>query len=368
MRFNGDGKFTIMQIADTQEIPEVSPDTLRLIEAALDRARPDLVVFTGDQIKGDSFKFKGRDSAERVKKCIESLISPLKKRSVPFALTFGNHDEQAMPKEEQLEIYRGAGDCVNPASGAPNPGTFNITVSGKGSENPVFNLYIIDSGGGASGGWAEAVGEDITGWYRETREALFERTGSYVPSLVFQHIPVPEYYDALKRVDKKHKGAVRAYRTHKNEYYVLNENTKGPGDFFGESPAIPDNNCGQFDALREKGEVLGIWVGHDHINSYKTKLRGIDLGYTQGCGFNIYGPGIKRGVRVFELDENDPRNYKTHTLTFEELCGNKVEKPLKNFMYSHIPTTADQAISMGVRALLVAGAAVAGAVILAKIL
>ena len=41
-----DGSFKVMQIADLQEIPAISPDTLKLMNAALDREKPDLVVFT----------------------------------------------------------------------------------------------------------------------------------------------------------------------------------------------------------------------------------------------------------------------------------------------------------------------------------
>ena len=44
--------FKIMQIADTQEGTKVSPDTLDLINAALDRENPDLVIYSGDQIWG----------------------------------------------------------------------------------------------------------------------------------------------------------------------------------------------------------------------------------------------------------------------------------------------------------------------------
>ena len=40
--------FKILQIADTQEGRKVSPDTLALINAALDREEPDLVVYSGD--------------------------------------------------------------------------------------------------------------------------------------------------------------------------------------------------------------------------------------------------------------------------------------------------------------------------------
>ena len=48
MRMNKDGLFKIMQITDMQEIPKVSPDTMALLEAAIEDEKPDLVVYTGD--------------------------------------------------------------------------------------------------------------------------------------------------------------------------------------------------------------------------------------------------------------------------------------------------------------------------------
>ena len=52
MRFKKDKPFKIMQITDIQEIPAISPDTINLLEAAVEAEKPDLVVYTGDQIKG----------------------------------------------------------------------------------------------------------------------------------------------------------------------------------------------------------------------------------------------------------------------------------------------------------------------------
>ena len=47
MKFNKGKKFKIMQITDIQEIPAVSPDTIALLEAAIETEKPDLVVYTG---------------------------------------------------------------------------------------------------------------------------------------------------------------------------------------------------------------------------------------------------------------------------------------------------------------------------------
>ena len=52
LKFREDGTFTILQMADVQDGPDVQPDTIRLIREAIRKADPDLVVFTGDQIRG----------------------------------------------------------------------------------------------------------------------------------------------------------------------------------------------------------------------------------------------------------------------------------------------------------------------------
>ena len=64
-----DGKFKIMQIADVQEDCPVNLDTIRLIEAAVEKEKPDLVVFTGDQIQAYSPCYR-TDTYEKVKKVI----------------------------------------------------------------------------------------------------------------------------------------------------------------------------------------------------------------------------------------------------------------------------------------------------------
>ena len=340
LRFNSDHKFKIMQIADTQEIPAVSPDTLNLINNALDREKPDLVIFTGDQIKGYSKKFK-KDPAI-IESTIDILVEPIAKRNIPFMVTYGNHDAQCgVDNRGQYKFYAKydnfiSGDLRN----ADDVGTADIQIYSSTEDKPVFELYIIDSHGKAKDGAGYApVDKEQIEWYVSRREQLKDENGDYLPSLVFQHIPVPEFFDVIKKVPKGTKGAVPAYGAHENEYFVLNDETIAEGGFMLESPASPDVNTGEFEAMSEKGDVLGIYVGHDHNNSFVVKYKGVDLGYTQGAGFNVYGPGENRGVRIFELDETAPREYKTHTATFKELCGTKIKTPVKEFIYKHAPTS-----------------------------
>lgn len=340
LRFNSDHKFKIMQIADTQEIPAVSPDTLSLINNALDREKPDLVIFTGDQIKGYSKKFK-KDPVI-IESTIDILVEPIAKRNIPFMVTYGNHDAQCgVDNRGQYKFYAKydnfiSGDLRN----SDDVGTADIQIYSSTEDKPVFELYIIDSHGKAKDGAGYApVDKKQIEWYVSRREQLKAENGDYLPSLVFQHIPVPEFFDVIKKVPKGAKGAVPAYGAHENEFFVLNDETIAEGGFMLESPASPDVNTGEFEAMSEKGDVLGIYVGHDHNNSFVVKYKGVDLGYTQGAGFNVYGPGENRGVRIFELDETAPREYKTHTATFKELCGTKIKTPVKEFIYKHAPTS-----------------------------
>lgn len=351
------GKFKIMQIADTQEIPAVSPDTINLLSAALDAEKPDLVVFTGDQIKGYSSFFLGEKGKKNIESTIKALIKPIEDRNIPFTMTFGNHDgEAALKNSEQFEIYKQSPMFVyaDPAA-EEDKGTFCLSISDK------FLIYLFDTHSRAEGGGYSGINENQLEWYRKTRDS-YENP---LPSLAFQHIPTPEFFDVIKRVKRFTKGCVRAYGDHKNEFYALDPQSSGLRDFMGESPAAPFKNSGQVDAFLEKGEVLGLYVGHDHNNSFVANYKGIDLGYTQGAGFNVYGPGLKRGVRIFDIDECG--KYETRTVTFGELCGKVVNNKAKFAVYTYAPTNVSQVVTAVKEAAVVAGAVAGIAWLIKKI-
>ena len=81
------------------------------------------------------------------------------------------------------------------------------------------------------------------------------------------------------------------------------------------------------------------------------RYKNIDLGYTQSSGFNTYGNRKKRGVRIIELDENQPSTYSTYTRTYDELVGDNVSRPLFDFLSSKAPETMDAAYPMIIKCL-----------------
>ena len=58
-------------------------------------------------------------------------------------------------------------------------------------------------------------------------------------------------------------------------------------------------------------DVMGTYVGHDHINDYEGDLYGIRLCYCRGTGFHTYGrEGFPRGARIIQLMEGK-RDFRT---------------------------------------------------------
>ena len=106
LRVAKDGRFKIVQISDTHMgtgagickdgidadgnyLPEseADPQTVKFIEQILDIERPDLVIFTGDQLHHDI-----PDSQSALFK----VVAPIIARSIPFAAVFGNHDSEGI--------------------------------------------------------------------------------------------------------------------------------------------------------------------------------------------------------------------------------------------------------------------------------
>ena len=335
LTFNKNGKFRIMQIADVQECATVNADTIKLMTLALEKEKPDLVVFTGDQIYGIHPSFYNKNRKELARKVLKEIIAPIEKAGIPFAVTYGNHDCQVgLSNAQQADIYAESPFNI---SGEPHSdgdrGTFRLPLYDE--ESHIFDIYLFDSNGQAPTGEYLPVSEEQINWFRAEREKARE-DGKYTNSIAFQHIPVPEFYDVIKRVKFGTKGAVEAFRKHKGEWYVLPEEILKSGGFMGETPATPDRNSGQLEALREKGNVLGLLVGH---------------------GFNVYGPGRNRGVRIVELDKNDLSCFDTYTVTFGSLTDDKLGNPLQEFIFAHIPTSLEPvkriaAVGLGTAAVL----------------
>ena len=139
---------------------------------------------------------------------------------------------------------------------------------------------------------------------------------------------------------KSHKPHATGYGEYEGKCYDIDRNYlfEGNNDFLLETPGTPYKNSGEFDALREKGDVLGAFFGHDHNNSFVGEFMGLKLGYAQGVGFNVYGPYMDRGVRIIDLDKNNLNSFSTYTLHYKDLFSFKdIHQKARYLIYSCSP-------------------------------
>lgn len=332
--FNNDGKFIILQVSDAQDMHIPRKAMFKMLEKAYDKVNPDLIVLTGDNILGNHINdaFIGnrkvvkskKGTLKRMTKALSFLINPIEKRRIPFAFIFGNHDDMnIVTKKEQAEIFGSYNYCVDYRnSELPELlGSYYIPVYSSDGNTLSFGLWMIDSAGSDDNGNPEFnyVKPEIISWYINKSSLIEKAELRLVNSIMFQHIPVPDVKSVFIECDSKDKNAL--FSESDGKYYKLN-NDKALGFAF-EYPAVTDRDFNQLDALKDRGDVVALVFGHDHLNSFTANIDGINIVQTSGASFRSYGNIVSRGVRVFELDQNDTSSFKTYTLSYFDLFGKR---------------------------------------------
>lgn len=336
IKFNN-GHLKVLQISDLQDNRFTCVDTLRFMEAAVKSIKPDLIVFTGDQLDVVDLWGKGEKCRKNVEKAINRLFSVFESFNIPFVLTFGNHDrETGLPNDEQAKIYAKMKNCIcfdDVNDGRPDAATFNVPILSSDGSCTAMNIYVVDTGTKINGVYGGVRKEQLEWLDKTSREVNAD-------SIVFQHIPVDEIYELLEKVTKGTKGAEPAYGNRKGEFYKRRDDIKFMGAY-GETPAALPRECGEFEQLKKQGDVFAVYCGHDHYDSFIGTVDGIDLGYCPGAGYNTYGIR-QREVRVFEFDENDVKNYKTYTVSYGDVCDKPLAEPVKTYIFSIAPCCTPQ--------------------------
>lgn len=334
LQFDENGKFTVLQLADIQENSDVEPEIIDLITTAIARYSPDLVVFTGDNIRGFI-------SSKSFKSAVDQFLAPVLAANTKFAVTFGNHDDQGVwptnpgTREEQYAYYKSKGgsnfiDHDVSALNGTGSGAIPIYPFGQNAGTPAFQLFLMDSGTYIN------VTLDLDG-VRTSQIDYYLTTNPSVPSLWFQHIPVPEFYNLLVQVPE---GTANSYEgSHEpfNDYtWAMNTSLidwKASGsnniaDIYKEAPGPTNLETYQGDQYRSSsvygsktvyeawmvnGNMKGAFFGHNHTNSFVgTTMDGITLGYAKAATLQGYNDGDP-GVRIFEID--DSGSYTTISIT-----------------------------------------------------
>ena len=334
LQFNKNGKFTILNFSDIQDGYPLNPLTKKYIEDTVDMVKPDLIVLTGDNISG--FDVHEKDAAELA---IREFMDIFQERGIKVAAVFGNHDDESAlaDKNYQMSVYESY-DCFvgyNEGDAIPGVGTYNLPIMSSDGERVAFNIWMTDSGTynteNDQGGYACTTKEQIAWYVEKSNELKAANGGEPVYSINFQHIIVPEIFDALAEGTEGEENTM----PHGNGFVTLPEGVEGT---LHETPCPPNYNNGQFAAFVQQGDVLATVSGHDHTNNFVINHKGVDIINTPGVGFSSYNDETV-GSRVFVIDENDPTDYETYMEGYFDVYGDDEEALYRYQAYSR--TTDD---------------------------
>ena len=327
LRFREDEKFRILFLGDPHGGFEMHPQVKTALESMVEATKPDLVLFPGD-ISGCNI---GVRNEKELRDYLDDLMEYMEVHHVPWAHVYGNHDDNlGLLRQEQETIYESYSYCVSKRSPDTIDGVSNyvLPILAHDKDVPVFNVWGLDShndnfifkaeyGLGdevqiclrnhmGQGGINDNARYNQIEWYMNTSKAIENAFGRKIPAILYQHMPLPEYALIPKN------GTA----------------TQMEGNFLDEI-CSNELNFGMFASCLQRGDVKGIFCGHDHLNDFTGVYCGIRLSY---CGAINYDCGCRddiRGGRVVDIDEKDPWNFKTYMVRLQSLvgdAGNKIDR------------------------------------------
>lgn len=276
--------FKIMQLSDMHFS---SYDNLKedfdFLDLLIEEAKPNLIIITGD-----SFTFASKDT-------VHSVLNFFEKKDIPWTYTFGNHDEQVYGSSTYISEYLNSLDnCLyryyeDGLTGQGN-NVINLVKDGK----TMYQIFVVDSNAYTYQNYAgyDYVHEDQIGWYKSAIERVNKERFSAswkigdetINSLIFQHIPIPEYADALVA-------------------YAANPSI-GTG-WNREKCSPPKYNSGFFDAIKEYNSSKAMFAGHDHINNFDVLYEGVHLVYGAKSTDNMYHDDDMLGYRLITIESEN---------------------------------------------------------------
>ena len=276
--FNGDGTFRILQLTDLHLMPadtaacNATEEIVRSVAAA---ERPNLIAVTGDVVTGQP----AQAGWQRVYRLFDSL-------GIPFVLTYGNHDGEYVSKPQTTAMMAASRHYA--ADAATDYALPVCDSTGK----PQAVVYVFDSNDYPTDknlGDYDWIHFDQVAQYRNTSRAFTNANGgAALPSVALFHIALPEHGRVL------------------DDPSTIGNRLEGAG-----APA--DINGGLFGSMVECGDVMGVFVGHDHENDYVGQHHNIALGFGRATGVGAYG-SLPRGARVIELKQGQ-KAFDTYTVT-----------------------------------------------------
>lgn len=252
LEIGADG-FTVLQLTDLHyHLPHLTKQTDAIVKTLVADNKPDLIVITGDSVFGPTNVMYTKHLAE--------LMDSFK---IPWAIVYGNHDDEGKADKFWMgNVYENAEYCLYRNGPYNIGGTGNYAVNLTKDGEPFYSLIMMDSNRETIYNGKKEYGSFTpaqVAWYDWLQQGLIDN--GYDRSMMFFHIPFPEYLDAYKAWEQS--GFDPAM---------------GSGNK-NEDVCSATYNPGMFGKILEKGATSHVFVGHDHVNDYSVRYQGVTLTY-----------------------------------------------------------------------------------------
>lgn len=320
LRFRPDGKFKILILADPHGGTDLHPQLKGAIDAIVADARPDLVLFAGD-LTGHRI---GCETVDELRTYIGLITETVEKMGIPWAHVYGNHDyNKGLSNAVQQKVFEAFPHCISKAGSEEISGVGNyvLPILHSASDEVAFQVWGMDSHDDnhqfalkyglpedtkfslpehfCMGYHSDTVHTDQVLWYYETSRAIERAMGRKIPGMMYMHIPLPEFCHIPRNPQITHMTGVMREPIGCNEL-----------------------NAGLFSACLQRGDIRGIFCGHDHLNDFCGQYCGVMLGNCAGINYDCGSNDDQRGGRVVELDEKDLWNGgTTYMLRLRDVMG-----------------------------------------------
>ncbi|MCH3969239.1 MAG: metallophosphoesterase family protein [Prevotella sp.] len=269
-----DGQFKIVQFTDLHYQPAnpASQQAIDCIKEVIGKEKPDLIIVTGDIIY-----------ARPGNTALQSLLNLFSSQKTPFCMILGNHDPQQGTSATTLyDMMQKTPYDIQPVRRG-NSLDYVLPVKSENGLQTEALIYCFDTHSFNKipdvGGYREFSFSQLS-WYRSTSTRYTKANrGKPLPAIAFMHYPLPEYNEAVSNPQ------VVMYGIRMERAYA------------------PKLNSGMFAAMKECGDVMGVFCGHDHDDDYSLMYYHVLLAHGRFSGGNTVYNHLRNGARVIVLKE-----------------------------------------------------------------
>lgn len=268
--------FKILQLTDLHyHLPHMTKETDDIVHKLVKDSAPDMIVITGDSVFGPT----NMAYTKHLAKLMDSF-------EIPWAIVYGNHDDEGKADKYWMgDVYENSKYSLYKNGPYNIGGVGNYAVNIVKSGQPFYSVIMMDSNRVTKYNGREEYGSftpSQVSWYSWLCDGL--KKNGYDNSMMFFHIPFPEYLDA--------------YENWESSGF---DNGIGVGEK-REGVCSAPYNPGMFTKITEKRHTGYVFVGHDHVNNYSVQYQGVRLSYGMKSSRQFYSDNDMIGGTLISIN------------------------------------------------------------------